>query len=165
MMATLPDRTKADRNWIPWIFIGGFGIVLIVNAVLVTLALTTFSGVETRHAYKTGLAYNTVLEADAAQAARGWDVAVVYISQEDALGRMELSIRDGAGRGIEGLDVLAQLRRPTHTAEDHDVILQSMGGGVYEAQLRLPFAGQWDVDVVASGIDAPYRARERLWVP
>ena len=164
-MAAIPDQEKARRNWIPWAFIGGFGVVLIVNAVLVTLALTTFSGIDTRHAYKTGLAYNAVLEADAAQATRGWEVAMVYVPEGDALGRLELSIRDGVGRGIEGLEVVAQLRRPTHTADDQDVVLRSTGGGVYEASLRLPSAGQWDVDFIASGIEAPYRARERLWVP
>ena len=36
----------SDRksNWIPWIFVGGMGVVIAVNAVLITSAISTFTG-------------------------------------------------------------------------------------------------------------------------
>ena len=53
------DPTRG--RWIPWVFVGGMGLVIGVNAILVWFALTTFTGVTTPRAYDRGRTYNDVL--------------------------------------------------------------------------------------------------------
>jgi nitrogen fixation protein FixH len=59
-------------HWVPMLFIGGFLVVIGVNATLIYFAQDTFSGLETASPYERGLDYNTTLAAEAAQDRLGW---------------------------------------------------------------------------------------------
>ncbi|MEQ1705902.1 MAG: FixH family protein, partial [Rickettsiales bacterium] len=64
------------RVW--WYFVAFFGFIAAVNAVMVTLAIRTHSGVVTEHPYEKGLAYNQVVEAEKNQQKLGWNGDVKY---------------------------------------------------------------------------------------
>ncbi|MFW5680782.1 MAG: FixH family protein, partial [Pseudomonadota bacterium] len=68
-MMTEPARKS---RWIPWAFVAFFGVVFLVNGVMVYFAVTTFAGVERRDAFKRAQSYNEVLAEARAQAALGW---------------------------------------------------------------------------------------------
>ena len=159
-------RTEGRRrsNWIPWTFVAGFGVIIIANTILAVFALGSFSGIETEHAYKTGLAYNDVLAAREAQAARGWRHEMIYVPEAGETGRIEITLTGAGGEALQGLTVVAQIGRPAHEGEDREIVLATTGGGTYSAALALPLKGQWQADISASGIGAPYHIRERFWV-
>ena len=85
-------------RWIPWAFVGGFGVVIAANVALILFSLGSWTGLETTDAYRKGLAYNDVLAAAEAQAARGWDHAIDYGD-----GRLDVRLTDADGRELEGL--------------------------------------------------------------
>ena len=76
--STLPRTQDFDpkrSTWIPWVFVGGMALVVLVNLVLVYAALSTFTGVTTGKSYDRGRSYNQVLAEAARQDALGWAAA------------------------------------------------------------------------------------------
>ncbi|MCZ8150271.1 MAG: FixH family protein, partial [Roseomonas sp.] len=61
-LSTSRDFDPNRSRWIPWAFVGGMTVVVLVNLVLVYAALSTFTGVTTGRSYDRGRAYNLVLE-------------------------------------------------------------------------------------------------------
>ena len=61
-MSFLGSKLGDDR-WIPWLFVGLFALVLVVNGSMIFVAFSTFPGLETTNAYQRGLAYNRQLDA------------------------------------------------------------------------------------------------------
>ena len=51
-----------------------FGLVMVVNVVMVKAAISTFGGVDTQSSYQAGLAFKAEEAAAAAQNARDWPV-------------------------------------------------------------------------------------------
>lgn len=153
--------------WYPYIFVGGFLVVLAVNVTLMFFATSTFNGLETRTAWEEGNSYNAQISAEEAQKALGWtvDFASAPLTPTTAEGvpaRLELSVRDRDGNPVDGLTVQAQIRRPTQAGYDQTLRLEPLGPGHYRQVVDLPLAGQWDVRLIASRGQDAYRLRERI---
>jgi nitrogen fixation protein FixH len=165
----MADAIRARRY--PLIFIGAFLAVIAVNAVMMTLAISTFSGVETPRHYAQGLAYNQVLAATRAQAALGWKVdvrAVPLAAAEGMDGRsIELQVvaRDVDGRPIDDLALRALAIRPTRAGLDRELALEWGGQGVYRGTLDLPLPGVWDLRLVGHRGETPWQGVHRLQLP
>lgn len=161
------DRAEPPPRWsrfIPWMFVGAFAVIIAVNGALVYFAQSSFSGLETEHAYERGLKYNQTLEAAAAQDQLGWRGEITL--DPAANGQYELAVQfaDRQARPIDGLRVDAHVRRPSNADMDQDVTLRHMGGGRYAAEIALPALGQWDVRIVAHDGDASWQESKRLFV-
>jgi nitrogen fixation protein FixH len=155
---------KRRSNWIPWAFVGGFVIIIIASLILALFALDTFTGLETEQPYRKGIAYNDVIAAREAQAARGWRVESAYASAGGDAGLFTVTFQDKDGTALDGLTVVAEFGRAVDARYDREIVLQAAGGGSYEAVVELPFKGDWQADIRATGIGDPYRLRERFWV-
>ena len=153
-----PDRSR----WIPFAFIGFFGVVLAANAAMIWLAFATWTGLKTESAYQKGLAYNDRLAEARAQAALGWQVDVAFA--ERAPGRLEIAVdlADRYGNPLERALVDATLLRPTHEGHDRTAVLKRTLGGHYEALVELPLAGQWDVDLRVESAGEVWRGTRRV---
>lgn len=164
--ASAADPRPAPRwsRFIPWMFVGGFAIVIAVNGTLIYFAQSSFSGLETEHAYERGLNYNQALEAAAAQDALGWHGQITLT--EAAGGQYDLSVQfaDRQAMPIDNLAVEAHLRRPSNAGMDLSVPLQRRGNGRYAAAIALPAPGQWDVRIVARDGALSWQESERLFV-
>jgi len=136
-----------------WGFIGFFGLIFAANAVLVFLALDSWTGLETEHHYQKGLAYNRVLEADARQHELGWTGNIAARSLPEGRARLEISLSDRDGKPLDGATVVAKFIRPTVEGYDFTTPLTPAGPGQYLAEVALPLAGQWDMRVVAQRAD------------
>lgn len=154
--------TASRDRWIPWLFVGFFGIVLAVNGVLAYVATSTFTGLQTEGHYRKGLAYNRVIEADRRQAALGWKVAVAFGATGEQSGRLTVRVADDAGAPLEGATVTARLVRPIQAGYDMDITLAPAGAGTYEAALELPLRGQWDIQTLIEHRSGAYRTAERI---
>lgn len=158
--APAPGRRRARQKgwWIPWLFVAGFGVVLAVNLTLLFFATSTFNGLVSPTAYEQGLAYNSEIAAQRAQETLGWqgdvDLAVRPGGREGAWPAVvSAELRDAEGRPLGRLEVTADLRRPTQAGFDQTVTLTAGPDGRWQAPLTLPFAGLWEVRLMARSLD------------
>ncbi|GAB3128747.1 FixH family protein [Novispirillum itersonii] len=148
-------QKRRDGWWYPWIFVAGFAVVLSVNAIMIFFATTTFNGLETADPYEKGVAYNKEIAAADAQAALGWsgDFVVTGVRPGDGDGRkaaVRFQVKAADGAPVDGLTVIAELRRPTQAGMDQKVELLPSAPGEYAAVLSVPLPGLWDVRVVST---------------
>jgi nitrogen fixation protein FixH len=120
-----------------------FGVIMAVNAVFVYFALDSWPGLSSDQAYEDGLAYNATLEAAKTQKKLGW-TSVVDVSGEGVLG---VRIRDKMGIAIGGLNITAQMLRPTHERDDHAPDLVETSVGLYTVNLSDVAQGQWRLEL------------------
>ncbi|HSV28613.1 MAG TPA: FixH family protein [Candidatus Omnitrophota bacterium] len=160
-------KARQPGWWYPYIFVGAFLVVIGVNGALAYFATSTFTGLETEGAYEKGLAYNTNLAMAKAQAELGWtvDTTVSPVAGEVPRAEIVITYKDRDGRPVDGLDVRAQLLRPTVKGHDHGVVLEPKGKGTYSLIHALPFKGVWDMDVAAIGKDVSYQHAKRFVIP
>jgi nitrogen fixation protein FixH len=125
-----------------------FGVTFAVNFLMASLAISTFSGMQTDKPYETGLAYNKAIEQAKAQDSRGW-VANVHLDRATpSETQMEVRLSDASGAPLTGLSLDAILRAPADSKRDHRVTLQESEAGFYRGTTTAS-AGQWDVALEA----------------
>ncbi|MDH3229789.1 MAG: FixH family protein [Alphaproteobacteria bacterium] len=147
-MTGSPPETGKDMprdRWIPWLIVAFFGIVVLANGVMVYLAVSSFTGLQTEGPYLRGLAYNRVLEAERAERALDWSVTVEFRPTGDRRGRIVARAQDAAGAPLVGAAVTARLVRPTQAGYDMQVTLAAESGGTYAADVELPLSGLWEI--------------------
>lgn len=163
------NRPRARGWWYPWIFVAGMGVVVAVNAVLIWVAIGTFSGLETRDHYRKGLAYNQNLAAAREQDRLGWQMDLAFQREPDPdgghRGRLDVRFADAGGAPLPRLEVEAQLVRPTHAGHDQTLALSGLGDGRYQGTIAVPLPGQWEVRILARDRDRHFQATRRLFVP
>lgn len=146
------------------LFAGFFGIIFATNAYMITVALTTHSGVVANEPYKVGLKYNDRITAAEEQAKLGWQDAIVLSERGETVA---VTLHDSAGNAVPGLKVTAALGRPATVAGDERLDLVETTPGTYEAAAGLKEPGAYIVTVEArrgAGDSPTYRARKRLWL-
>ena len=153
-----PD-TRRDL-WIPWTFVGLFGVVLLANGLLAWFALESWSGLTTDNAYERGLAWNQVLEEAGAQRVMGWTVELDVEPAAGNASRITVAMRDRLDAPLEGARVTALFSRPVVEGLDSTVALEALGEGRYGNLVELPQAGQWDVRIE---VEQRGRTWQGLW--
>lgn len=149
-------------HWIPKLFIGFFVFVLVINLVMIWLAVSTWTGLETEGAYQKGLDYNRTIEATRAQDALGWNVDLEVAPVGAGRVRIAVALEDRFGNLIKDAAVRARLVRPTHEGHDLDLALDHEVGGTYGTEARLPLAGQWDVEIGVIAPSGTWQASKRV---
>ena len=147
------DTMPANRPrgwWYPWLIVVGLGIVVIVNAVMYALAVSTFSGVLMDS--DDGAERLSIASFAAARESRelGWRVDLDYARLESGRLRLTADLSDADGAALSGLHVTAVIWRPTHEGVDRAATLTETGPGRYGADVDIPLAGQWDVRLSAN---------------
>jgi len=143
-----------------------FGVVFTVNAVMISMALGTFPGVEVPSSYRAGREFAQGLEAARAQAALGWTVDAEVRRDTGGAVAVAFEPRDRAGQRIAGLTVAATVERPAERAHDHRLDLPEERSGQYRGSLQGLGAGVWTVVFEARrGTDRVYRSRHRVILP
>lgn len=151
-------------RWIPWSFLGGFVLVVAVNAGMVAAAFSSFTGLDTANHYRRGLAYNEALQAEAEQRRRGWTATLRFVQTDPKKGRLVATFADRQGEGLLSLDVSARIVRPTNASDDFTAALRPLGDGRYAAEIDFPLPGQWRVEVLARRGAARHRFDRRFEV-
>ncbi|MDH5188447.1 MAG: FixH family protein [Rhodospirillaceae bacterium] len=152
---------RAPGWWYPWLFVGGLGIVVIVNGFLVYFAINSWTGLSTDVPYDKGLAYNQTLDAQRQQDALGW--IVDFNHNPD--GNLMVNFTNADGSPLDGLTVVANLYRPSQDDVDYSVDLLPVSDGVYQTKLQLPLPGLWEVHLSANRGSDTFRLRRRIQVP
>ena len=140
------------RVW--WYFVAFFGFIAAVNAVMVTLAIRTHSGVVTEHPYEKGLAYNQVVDAEKKQAAIGWKGAINYKN-----GWLNFELHDKDNRLLAWEKATATITRPTQQGMDFTLELKAA-----KTAVKFPANGLWEVRVDAMHEGVHYQQSKRIVV-
>lgn len=146
-------------------FVGGMGVVIVVNAVMVWLALSTFTGTTVDRAYERGRLYNEVLAEAERQARIGWRFSLEWeAGPSDRLaGRVVLIAEDLRSTPLDRLSLDAVLIRPLETPKPLRLSFTQTGAGRYVAPIALPKPGQWEVRLEARRDgDGPVDFRQRF---
>lgn len=165
---TFVRRDRLRGWWYPWIFVGGFAVVLLVNIALLFFATLTFNGFETREASDKRNAYNDAIQAAEIQSRLGWEGRfdlTVQSSLSNGTGRrvlLNLDFSDQEHRPLEDLSVRAVFRRPVQEGLDFSIPLSSAGSGLYTAVVDFPLRGVWEARIVATKDTAVWRMMKRI---
>ena len=135
------------------ILIAFFGVVISINMVMASFALSTFGGTVVDNSYVASQHYNKWLARADAQDRLGWDKSIAV----DEGRHVRLTVRkDGAP--VEGLRVDATLRHPLGRAPARAMRFVAVDDGALRSVEALP-AGRWQLDlsVHRGGDEARYR--------
>lgn len=135
-------------------FVMFFGFVAAVNAVMMTLAIRTHSGLVTDHPYEKGLAYNQVVQAEKEQEALGWKGTIDYKN-----GTLYFILQDKNTQPLQWKKARATIRRPTQSGMDFVVTLKGE-----QTPIDFPEKGLWEVQVDAMHDGAHYQKSKRIVV-
>jgi nitrogen fixation protein FixH len=139
-----------------------FGVVVSVNATILTMALRTMPGVETRSAYEASQRFNEEIARQHERDARGWSASTTLARQADGA-TLTVSLADRNGGPLVGLAAGARLRHPATSARDHDLSLSESRPGRYEARFETIEAGSWILELqVRRGEEVVFVSRSRV---
>ncbi len=145
------NSKRAWRN--PWVvgWLVLLGIVLAVNAGMITLAFVTGPGLIDKNYYELGQEFEkNRLKRIAARNALGW-TAHLDMPEEDRqdVGAMyRFSAVDRVGVPVDNLDVRINTYRPSDANADFSVPMERYAPGMYQAKLRFPLKGHWEITLV-----------------
>jgi nitrogen fixation protein FixH len=142
-----------------------FGVIVSVNATILTVALRTMPGVETKSAYETSQHFNEEIARQHARDARGWKAAVT-LARQGGGAALGVSLTDRLGQPLSGFSATARLRHPATSARDHAVTLNERQPGRYEATIERVEAGSWILELQARrGEEVVFVSRSRVTLP
>lgn len=156
MNASTKGSREVTGKTVLMCFIGFFGIVAAVNAVMVRAAVTTFAGTQTDSAYRAGLAYKSEEAAASAQSALAWQVdgRIVRAASGEAI--LTVDVKDARRLPIYGIEIAARLAHPLNAKLDRDMNLARVADGTFRGATDAT-AGQWTLTIDVT------RDRERLY--
>ena len=166
MSATLNPKPKPAREFtglaVLMCFVGFFGVVFAVNALLVQMATSTFGGMETASSYKAGLMFTQEMQQADRQRALNWQVdgKISHNAAGDAV--LEFTARDARGAPLTGLTAEAWFTHPADSRLDHSILLTRTTAGAFRGETPAQ-AGQWELIVdLYRGTDRMFRSRSRV---
>jgi len=156
-MSTSDDGPRPSDKYIPLYFVAAFLLLFVIDGTMVYKAVSTNTGVVTDKPYEHGLAYNTYLQEQAEQNARGWKADVTYKN-----GALAFTLKGADGQPLTGAQVKAHIMRPVQAGMDFDVVLAETTPGLYISESKFPKPGLWNIEVSASWQNQPYRLAQEL---
>ena len=137
-----------------------FGVILAMNVVMVRVALSSFSGVETESAYKAGLSFKNDVAAAHAQNARHWSIDAAVERGETT--RVTITARDAQARPLESLKPDVRLSHPTDKRRDVLLEFIELSPGRFQSLTPLP-EGRWDLVIgLQRETETVFRSKSRI---
>jgi len=143
------------------LFAAFFGVIAAVNGAMIARAYGTYPGEVSSQPYEEGLAWDSELGQQHAQAALGWRMTAGLAPNGD----VEVTARDRAGAPLAFPRIDARLERPATEQGKRDLRFAQAAPGVYVARTG-GLSGAWDLRL--SAFDAKGRrfdAERRLYAP
>ena len=130
------------------IFVGFFSVVIIANAIFITLAVKSFPGEQEKKSYLQGVHYNERIAERDAQNALGWTAELAVIKSEDDNHSIDLNFRSPAGTPLSGLSVNGSVARPASDESDMAISFEEISAGLYRAEAPVS-SGVWRLQATA----------------
>lgn len=160
-LAATPRSRQITGRMVLFGLIGFFGVVFAANAVMITFALTTFGGLETRNAYQAGLSFKNEIAAARTQETRHWEVPAKLSATGEGT-RIDVAPKDASGAPLVGYEVSVAFEHPADRRRDREAVLPEFSPGEYRGVLDVP-NGQWElvIEILQRG-ERVYRSRSRI---
>jgi nitrogen fixation protein FixH len=142
-------------------FVVFFGVTIAVDTVMIVQSYRTYPGEVSSQPYEDGLAWDSELDQQHAQAALGWKMSAGL----DAAGVVTIAARDRSGAPLTLTRIEARLERPATEQGLRQLTFKPAGLGQYRANAGA-LSGAWDLRL--SAYDAKGRrfdAERRLVAP
>ena len=129
------------KSWNPWPLGLTLALTLfvIVQLSVVTLATTSFEGLDDVEYYRHGVEYGQEIARQKMQSELGWKLSPKVADQT-----LYLAITDADGKPVTRAQVEATVGRPATITEDSQFALKEVGPGIYQAPLHLGH-GHWRI--------------------
>ena len=159
-------KPRQKSWWIPWVFVGAFVVIIAVNGVMVSFALNSWTGLETRNHFRAGNNYNAALAGAGRQAELGWQNELRFIptTSDGASGRLEVVFTEKHGAAITDAEMKVRLIRAAKDSLDQELTLFHQGNGLYVSAVDFPAKGRWQVRLLARRAREPYQMLDELYV-
>ncbi|WP_414473726.1 FixH family protein [Microvirga sp. M2] len=157
--AERPPRILTGRTVLIYL-VSFFGVIFAVNFVMIRVAVSSFSGVETESSYKAGLTFESDVAAAHAQDALHWAVEA-KLEHAPARG-IVITARDAKDQPLAGLTAQVLLAHPTDKRNDVSIDFAEISTGRYRSLGPLP-EGRWDLVInLKRGDDVVFRSKSRI---
>ena len=160
-MSQKKPRELTGRAVLAWLVVF-FGVVFVVNGIMVRAATSTFGDVETSSSYQAGQMFEQEVAKAERQDARHWQVAGRLARDKAGEAVLDITARDEHGAPLTGLLAKARLAHPADERLDHVVDLARIGAGEFKGAADAQ-AGQWELIVdLYRGDDRVFRSRSKV---
>lgn len=122
-----------------------FGTIISVNMFLAFSAGSSWTGLVVKNTYVESQNFNERTAEYTRQGALGWHAEPTYSD-----GVFSIELQDSVGNAIRGATVTANLGRPVHEGDDHELVLVAAKPGYYAAATQLG-AGVWNAELTVDG--------------
>lgn len=138
-----------------------FGTVLAMNVIMIRVAVSSFSGVETESSYKAGLAFKNDVAAAHAQDSLHWSVDAAVRREDNAAG-VTVTAKDAEAHSLVGLTLDAHLAHPTDRRRDVSLAFVEVTPGQFRSLTPMP-QGRWDLVIELKRADETvFRSKSRI---
>jgi len=165
MKAQSPKPFELTGRHVLFAMVAFFAVIIAVQAVFITVAIATHTGVVSRHTYSKGLHYGDRIAVERAQEKLGWHETLTVPKDKRSL---TIYLTDQYGKPVVGLKLAGKIGRPVTMAEDRALSFSPIGKGSYKARLPDKMAGAYITDINASDStnegEILWRFRKRLWL-
>ena len=170
----LQSADQLNSKWFHWgpaLIVSFFVVILIVDAVLVTLSKEglpkglqqflmsddsgkqqsdmQFPGVMYNNYHKKEQKYNQYLRQQEKIENRGWTLRKGWLASPSAgqASVFQFVIEDPSGQNLEGAKVSGRFMRASDSKDDIEFTMDEVSPGIYQSRLELPYAGLWHVNI------------------
>jgi nitrogen fixation protein FixH len=139
-----------------------FGVVFVVNGIMVKAATSTFGGVETSSSYKAGQMFEQEVAKAERQDERRWQIDGRLTRDRAGDAVLDITARDDKGAALTGLTARARLAHPADERLDHVIALARIGAGEFKGAADAG-PGQWELIIdLYKGDDRVFRSRSKV---
>ncbi len=139
------------------IMVAFFGVIIIVNLIMATSAIRSWSGLVVQNSYVASQEFNEKSIIGKAHAALNWQEHLNYEN-----GLVTYHLTDINGEPIKAVGATAVFRRPVNEKEDQTLNMLPAGDNMLSAEAELK-DGNWVVEVnTYANLEEPYRQVHRV---
>lgn len=169
-MASMTDPVSEGRRitgrTVLLALLGFFGVIFIANGILMYLAFSTFSGIESRSAYESGLLFEQQVEAANLQAELGWSVGADIVREPSGRVTVTVTARDRYDAPVKGVAFRAEFEHRANRSHDQALMLVEAETGTYRGSVTDVSRGQWTLVIEAEDAEKPvFRSESRIVFP
>lgn len=161
-----PARPPLTGRTIFWRMVAFFGLIIVVNAIMMTLAISTLPGTVTDSAYRSNQRFNEELAQARTRLALGWRVEAHVDRTAEGIAAVRVTLADRAGAPVEGHAVTARLMRPADPKADRTFEAVTARPGLFTGTAEGVSHGAYDLIIEARrDAELVYRSRNRVMLP
>ena len=121
-----------------------FGTIISVNALMATIAGSSWTGLIVKNSYVASQGFNDKIVKARQQNSRGWKSQLIV-----GAGKLTVTLQDKDAKPLNGMKFSGFVYRPVAEGQERELTFQAVGEGSYQAEARLR-PGIWELSINGS---------------